>query len=141
MCPSADTVPSERELDILKALWQLGEGTVRQVLDVVAPEGQLAFNTIQTQLRIMEDKGLVAHRAEGRTFIYRPLYSRDAASQRFLNKVFDGAVRDLVMTLLKSRDVPPAELRELEQMIAAARRETDATSRSSRTPRLRKGKS
>ena len=72
----SETIPSERELDILKALWQLGEGTVRQVLDVVAPQGELAFNTIQTQLRIMEEKGLVGHRANGRTFIYRPLYSR-----------------------------------------------------------------
>ena len=117
----SETIPSERELDILKALWQLGEGTVRQVLDVVAPQGELAFNTIQTQLRIMEEKGLVDHRANGRTFIYRPLYSRDAASSRFLHKVFDGAVRDLVMTLLNTQQVPASELDELQQLIAKAR--------------------
>jgi predicted transcriptional regulator len=125
-------IPSERELDILKALWQLGEGTVRHVLDVVAPQGELAFNTIQTQLRIMEDKGLVAHRAEGRTFLYRPIYSRDAASERFLNKVFDGAVRDLVMTLLQSQNIPASELQELERLIAAARQQSQTASPSSR---------
>jgi len=119
-----EVVPSERELDILKALWQLGEGTVREVLEVVAPGGELAFNTVQTQLRIMEDKGLVSHRAEGRTFIYRPLYSRNAASERFLHKVFDGAVRDLVMTLIKSKDVSAGELQELEKMIAEARQKS-----------------
>lgn len=118
----AEVIPSERELDILKALWELQEGTVREVLDVVSPDGKLAFNTIQTQLRIMEDKGLVTHRAEGRTFIYRPLYSRNAASERFLHKVFDGAVRDLVMTLIKSQDVSSSELQELEKMIAEARK-------------------
>jgi predicted transcriptional regulator len=113
--------PSEREVELLKVLWKLGEASVRQVLDELAPKGELAFNTIQTQLRIMEDKGLVRHRAVGRTFIYRPVYSREEASSRFLNKVFDGAVRDLVMTLLRSRKFDPAELDDLQRLIGQAR--------------------
>jgi predicted transcriptional regulator len=118
-----DMAPSDRELDLLKALWQLGEGTVRQVLEIVAPQGELAFNTVQTQLRIMEDKKFVSHRAEGRTFIYRPLYSRDTASSRFLNKVFDGAISDLVMTLVNSQHIPASELRELEDLISQTRKQ------------------
>ena len=113
--------PSEREVELLKVLWRLGEASVRQVLDELAPNGELAFNTIQTQLRIMEDKGLVRHRAVGRTFIYRPVYSRDEASSRFLNKIFDRAVRDLVMTLLRSRKFDPAELDDLQRLIDEAR--------------------
>src|SRR5438270_4218027 len=83
-----DITPSERELDILKVLWELGSGSVREVHERLCPGGELAFNTIQTLLRIMEDKDLVAHRAEGRTFIYRPRYSRERLAARFLSKVF-----------------------------------------------------
>ena len=109
--------PSEREIQILKALWRLGEASVREALDVLAPNGELAFNTVQTQLRIMEDKGLVTHRESGRTFIYRALYTREEESSRFLDKVFDGAVQDLVLTLLKSKKIDAEELDALERTL------------------------
>lgn len=116
--------PSEREIELLKVLWKFGQATVREVLEELAPNGELAFNTVQTQLRIMEDKGLVRHRAAGRTFIYRPVYSREEASSRFLNKVFDGAVRDLVMTLLQSQKFDPSELEDLAKLVNDARRKS-----------------
>jgi predicted transcriptional regulator len=115
--------PSERELDILKVLWEIGSGSVREVHERLCPSGELAFNTVQTLLRIMEDKGLVAHRAEGRTFIYAPSHSREQVSSRFLDKVFDGALDQLVLSMLRTRDVSPRELRELEELIAQARRD------------------
>ena len=118
-------IPSDRELEILKALWKLGESSVRQVLEELAPEGQLAFNTVQTQLRIMAEKGLVRHRAQGRTFLYRPVYSRAAASKRFLSKVYDGALRELVLTLLRSQRLSREELADLERLIAEARKSAD----------------
>jgi predicted transcriptional regulator len=119
----AEPTPSERELEILKVLWELGPASVREVHDRMHPTTGLAFNTVQTLLRIMEEKGLVRHRAEGRTFIYTPCYSRERAADRFLNKVFDGALDQLVLTLLSSRDASPDELRELERLIARARRD------------------
>jgi len=115
---SRTPTPSEREIQILKALWRLGEASVREALDVLAPNGELAFNTVQTQLRIMEDKGLVTHRESGRTFIYRALYTREEESSRFLDKVFDGAVQDLVLTLLKSKKIDAEELDALEKLIS-----------------------
>ena len=66
----------------------------------MCPDGELAFNTVQTLLRIMEDKGLVRHRAEGRTFIYEPKYSRDRVTSRLLHRVFDGALDQVVLSLL-----------------------------------------
>jgi predicted transcriptional regulator len=119
----AEPAPSERELEILKVLWELGSGSVRQVHERLCPGGELAFNTVQTLLRIMEDKGLVEHRAEGRTFIYSPRHSRETVASRFLNKVFDGALDQLVLSVLRSTDVSPEELRDLERLIAKARRE------------------
>jgi BlaI family penicillinase repressor len=120
-----DFTPSERELDILKVLWELGAGSVRQVHESLCPGGELAFNTVQTLLRIMEDKGLVEHRAEGRTFIYMPRHSRERVAARFLNKVFDGALDQFVLSILASKEGPASssELKELERLIAKARRE------------------
>jgi predicted transcriptional regulator len=115
--------PSPRELDILKALWALGSGSVRDVHERMCPNGELAFNTVQTLLRIMDDKGLVAHRAEGRTFIYYPRYDRQKHARRFLDRVFDGALDQVVLSLIEAKNASPAELKELERLVARARRE------------------
>jgi predicted transcriptional regulator len=118
-----ETVPSERELEILKALWELGSASVREVHQHLCPGGELHFNTIQTMLRIMEEKkSLVRHRVEGRTFIYEPAHSREQVTARFLNKVFDGAVDQLVLSLLQASDASPEELKDLEKLIAKARK-------------------
>lgn len=113
--------PSPRELDILKALWAIGSGSVRAVHDRVKAEHALAFNTVQSLLRIMEEKGLVRHRAEGRTFVYEPVYARDRVASRLL-RVFDGALDQVVLSLLEAKDPTDAELTRLEELIAAARR-------------------
>ena len=70
----------------------------------------------------MEDKGLIRHRAEGRTFIYEPIYSRDRVAARLLDRVFDGAIDQAVLSLLQAKDSTEEELRSLERMIAEARR-------------------
>src|SRR5215831_6832643 len=95
-----DLAPSERELDILKALWELGSGSVRDVHERLSQSLDLAFNTVQTLLRIMEEKGLVGHRTDGRTFIYYARHSREKVAKRFLNKVFDGALDQFVLSIL-----------------------------------------
>jgi predicted transcriptional regulator len=118
-----DITPSERELDILKVLWELGSGSVREVHQHLSPSVELAFTTVQTLLRIMEEKGLVEHRTEGRTFIYSPRHSRERVANRFLSKVFDGSLDQFVLTILRSKDADPRELKELEALIAKARRE------------------
>jgi predicted transcriptional regulator len=70
----------------------------------------------------MDEKGLVRHRVRGRTFIYSPQHSREHETARFLDKVFDGAMDQFVLSLLKTRPQSPDELKHLEQIIAAARR-------------------
>ena len=73
--------PSPRELDVLKVLWALGSGSVREVHQRMCPDGELAFNTVQTLLRIMDEKGLVRHRALGRPAArHRPRWSAPAAA-------------------------------------------------------------
>ena len=118
----SDQTPSGREIEILKILWELGPASVREVYERMCPGGELAFNTIQTLLRIMDEKRLVTHAVRGRTFVYSPAYSREQETARFLEKVFDGAMDQFVASLLKSRRVTPRELRDLEALLADARR-------------------
>ncbi len=60
-----ETTPSGREMDILKVLWELGPASVRDVCRRMCPNNELAFNTVQTLLRIMDQKGLVSHKTAG----------------------------------------------------------------------------
>ena len=124
-----ELVPSERELELLKILWQLGPASVREVHEQMCQTTDLAFNTVQTLLRIMDDKGLVGHRRRGRTFIYFPKFNRQRVSSQFLHKVFDGALDQLVVSMLRER-CSAAELRELEKLIVQARRKKEGVKKS-----------
>jgi predicted transcriptional regulator len=118
----SDFSPSGRELEILKILWESGAASVREVYETMCPHGELAFNTIQTLLRIMDEKGLVKHRTRGRTFVYLPAYSREQATASFLDRVFDGAMDQCVASLLMSRKLSRRELEQVEELIAEAKR-------------------
>lgn len=118
-----NVAPSERELDILKILWALGEAKVRDVHEALCRQSECAFTTVQTLLRIMADKGLVKYRSEGRTLFYSPVHTREQVSSRFLRRVFDGALDKLVLNMLAAEDLSAEEMRSLEQLIAKARRQ------------------
>jgi BlaI family transcriptional regulator, penicillinase repressor len=117
-----ETAPSGREMDILKVLWELGPASVRDVCRKMCPNNELAFNTVQTLLRIMDEKGLVSHCSKGRTFIYSPCYSRQQAASRFLDRVFDGAMDQLVLSMISTANPNPEELKQIEKIVADARR-------------------
>lgn len=114
--------PTERELEILKILWDLGDASVRQVYEVMRAREEIAQNTVQTFLRMMEDKGLVEHKTVGRTFVYHPLYTRQRSVSRFLDRVFDGAVDELVMNALRVKKLSSDELDSLAKLIQDAKR-------------------
>lgn len=122
MAVSETPTPTPRELEILKVLWEQGPSSVRDVYRRLAQDEDLAYTTVQTLLRIMEEKGLVEHHVEGRSFVYTARYSRDESAARFLERVFDGAADQLVLSLLRSERISPAELERLQALIADARR-------------------
>lgn len=113
---------SDRELDLLKVMWPLGEAKVRDIHGALCPNGECAFTTVQTLLRIMCRKGLVKKRSEGRTDFYTPLYTLEAATAQFVDKVFDGAIDKCVLSMLSDQNVSVDEMRELEKLIAKARK-------------------
>ena len=114
--------PTTRELEILKVLWEHGPCSVRTVHRQLARHEDLAYNTVQTLLRLMEEKkGLVTHHVEGRTFIYTPCFSRDESAARFLDRVFDGAADQLMLSLLRSERISSEELDKMQALIEEAR--------------------
>ena len=118
--------PTERELEILAVLWQRGEATVREVYQQIRDKSPIVQNTVQSFLRTMEEKGLVAHRLEGRTFVYRPLYERHETGRhlvgRLLDRLYDGAIDQLVDNVLSIRQPTEQELDRLERLIAKRKR-------------------
>jgi predicted transcriptional regulator len=113
--------PTPRELEILGILWRLGSATVRQVADVMRAEEDLSQNTVQTFLRVMEEKGLVEHTTQGRAFVYRPTFARERSLRGFLDCVFDGAADQLVMSLLRAKKLSRQELGNIERLLREAK--------------------
>jgi len=116
--------PTGRELEILKVLWEHGPQAVSGVHRLIKTDDgkQPHLNTVQTLLRLMEAKGLVTHVEEGRSFIYSPRFSREDSAARYLDRVFDGAASQLILSLIKAERIPPAELESMRKMIQAAKR-------------------
>ena len=137
-----DPTPTERELEILKILWQRREATVREVYEEMSRHAPIVQNTVQAFLRTMEEKKLVGHRLEGRTFIYRPLLRHDDTKQkmvsRVLQRVFDGALDQLVQSALSLRQPTADELDRLEKLIEEAKRDSSQRDSSKRSEK-RKG--
>ncbi len=110
------------QLKIMKLLWDRGESTVANVHQALAGEGDLAYTTMATMLRKMEARGLVKHRVEGRSFVYRPAVAADAVTRgmadHLLDRLFEGSLADMVGHLLTGRDVSREELSKLERLIA-----------------------
>jgi len=117
--------PTERELEILKILWQRGEATVRQVYEEMQANSPIVQNTVQAFLRTMEEKGLVTHRVEGRSFVYSPIHRREQTSRhlvhKLLDRVYDGAIDQLVASLLSVRKPTDEELRRLQELVDSAK--------------------
>jgi len=105
---------------IMKVLWDDGPAGVADVQARLGGQ-PLAYTTVATMLRKMEDRGLVSHEEESRKFIYLPAISSDAVARSmtddFLNRIFEGSLASAVDHLLQARDVSASELAELAELI------------------------
>lgn len=126
--------PTDRELAILKILWERGEATVREVYEILRADLDIVQNTVQAFLRTMTEKGLVAYRSEGRTFVYRPLVQQKQTSQRMLarllQRVFDGSLDQLVESAVSLKDPSPEELDRLRELLSRPEAEPAPAQRS-----------
>src|SRR5580704_12151985 len=121
MPPKKSITLTEAELRLMKILWLRGES---QVSDLVAamPDGEtLAYNSVLTTVRILEQKGYVDHRQEGRAFVYRPCVAEHEAGRsevrHVLSRFFGNSRERLLLSLLGDGEVSPDELKRLRDAI------------------------
>ncbi|MEM7144581.1 MAG: BlaI/MecI/CopY family transcriptional regulator [Verrucomicrobiota bacterium] len=116
---------SSRERQVMDVMYRHGEATAREVEEAL-PD-LLANATVRTVLRILEEKGHLAHREEGRQFVYYPVRPKEqeakSAMERMLGVFYDGSVSAAVSGLLELEDaqLSAQELEDLESMIRKAR--------------------
>lgn len=112
------------QLAIMRVLWRHGEATVADVHKALEPSHGLAPTTIATMLKKMEAKGAVAHRAEGRRFIYRAAVAEGDVRRSMVSdlteRLFGGSAAALASHLLDSHEVDSTELNELQRKLAEA---------------------
>ena len=112
---------TEVELEFMSKLWDLGDATVREVQDALAPARKLAYTSAATILRILEQKDFVTSTKQGKTFIYKATLSKDAYQSRSLKnlseKLFDNAPATLVARLVDDDDLSQEALDEIRALI------------------------
>ena len=115
---------TDGELRLMRVLWDKGEATVGEVVDALKTGPRPAYNTVLTLLRIMEKKGYVSHRKDGRAFVFLPRIDRADASRNALhtlvNRFFEGSPRLLMLNLLEDADLSPDVLQQLKERIEEA---------------------
>jgi BlaI family penicillinase repressor len=108
-----------RELDVMAVLWERGPSTVAEVRRAL--DDELAYNTVLTVLRILEEKGHVTHEEEGRAHRYVPLVEREEAGEsalrRITRKLFSGSPELLLMRLVEDEDLDEGEVRRMRDLL------------------------
>jgi BlaI family transcriptional regulator, penicillinase repressor len=110
---------SDRELDVMAVLWARGSGTVTEVRESLTDP--LAYTTVLTVLRTLEEKGFVGHEEEGKAHRYTPLVARERAGRsaltRMIEKLFEGSPELLVTQLVSDRRLSAEEIRRLRRVL------------------------
>lgn len=114
---------TDGETRLMNVLWKRGRATVGDVIDALPRRHAVAYNTVQTMLRILEDKGYVTHDQIGRAFVYRPLVEQRAARRRALGHLikglFDNSPSLVVLDVLQDERLDPSEMQRLKRLIAS----------------------
>jgi BlaI family penicillinase repressor len=109
------------ELEIMKVLWETGPASVQTVQERLAPERQLAYNTVQTMLNVLHRKGKVQRALTGRAYVYEPVVSRaqtaGQAVSDLVSRMFGGSAESLVLSLVETRHLTPEKLAELSALL------------------------
>ncbi len=117
----------ELQKAVMEAVWGLGEATVQQVRERLGRDPEPAYTTVLSVMQKLEKAGWLGHRAEGRTYVYAPIRSRDEAGtstlRRFIDRAFRGDPLLLFQRLLDDEALSDADLAEIRGMIDRKRRE------------------
>jgi len=120
MKPKARTL-TEQELEIMKVVWERQTATVREVYEILRERKTVAYTTVMTMMNILETKGHLVKRPEGRAYVYAPAHARkqviSGLVEDFVDRVFDGSAQPLVLSLVRERKLSRADLEEISRLI------------------------
>ena len=112
---------TDAELRLMDVLWRIGPATVTEVAEGLPKDVLLAYSTVLTTLRILETKGYLRHRKDGRAFIYEPVVGREQAREsavtHLLRRFFEDSPEQLVLNLNDRRKISDSELERLRKKI------------------------
>ena len=124
MPPKKSLTLTEAELRLMKILWARGESTVSEIAGALPKKSALAYNSVLTTIRILEQKGYVQHRKEGRAFLYVPLVAEGEAGsteiRMVLRRFFGNSREKLLLSLLGDSEITAEELQRLREAIQQA---------------------
>jgi BlaI family transcriptional regulator, penicillinase repressor len=115
---------TDAEARVMSVLWQQHTATVGDVVAALKKKRAVSYSTVQTILRILENKAYVKHEKVARAFVYRPIVDERQARRRALRhlvgRLFNGSPSLLVLNVLDDEDIDPAELTRVKQLIENA---------------------
>jgi predicted transcriptional regulator len=117
---------TDLQLDVMRVLWSRGEATAAEVLEELKPRRRLAATTVATLLSRLEKRGVVEHRVDGRTYVYRACASEGEVRRSLVGRIkqaFAGDLTALLAQLLDDSAISAADLARVREMIQARERE------------------
>lgn len=119
-------VPTDQELEILKVIWQRGQSSVREVYNDLLQRREIAYTTVLTMMGILERKGHLKKTRGERAYLYSPVESQHETQQRmvreFVDRVFNGSARPLLVHLVADSGIGKEELAEVESLVKRKRK-------------------
>jgi BlaI family penicillinase repressor len=120
------SIPTGLELEILKVIWKRGHATVREVFDDLLEQRKIAYTTVLTMMGVLERKGHLKKKAGERAYVYSPTQPQDQVVgnmvEEFVNRVFNGSSKPLLVHLMEDRNIPADEIDEIERLVQDRRK-------------------
>ena len=120
MRPKSGTLTGQ-ELEIMKVIWPRTQATVREVYDELRQRRSIAYTTVQTMMNVLETKGHLARQSGERAHVYAPVRPQHTVVRsmvrEFVDRVFDGSARPLLVHLLNDKGLSARDRRDLQQVI------------------------
>ncbi|HEX3742898.1 MAG TPA: BlaI/MecI/CopY family transcriptional regulator [Bryobacteraceae bacterium] len=114
------TTLTEQELEIMKIVWDRESATVRDVYETLLERRKVAYTTVMTMMKILEQKKYLKRTQAERAYVYRPAQPKrqvvGAMVREFINRVFNGATEPLLVHLVEDHDLSPEELAEIARL-------------------------
>jgi BlaI family transcriptional regulator, penicillinase repressor len=121
-------VLTDLELELMHAVWRRGSATVREVFEDLAAQRKIAYTTVLTMMGILERKGHLKKKAGERAYVYTPARPQKQVVgkmiQDFVNRVFSGSAKPLLVHLIEDPDIAPEDLQEVARLLQARRKKS-----------------